>query len=168
MTNIGVDELSLAALSTLSLAVTGEVAREAIGPEELDLITGASDWCGENRWQRRPVRGYLPRLSSNVRRLFPKGAHSARVIGSWSTGGALPTGVLATRDDRFALAWQVEHNGAWRWDLAEEPAGLYLTLSGPTDIDHQWLAVLRPGRDVHYGPGHHRSRCRRGNPPWPR
>ena len=145
VTNIGDDELSLAALSTLSLAVTGEVGCEAIGPEELDLITGASDWCGENRWQRRPVRGYLPRLSSNAHRLSPKGAHSARAIGSWSTGGALPAGVLAARDDRFALAWQVEHNGAWRWDLAEEPAGLTLTLSGPTDVDHQWLAVLRPG-----------------------
>jgi alpha-galactosidase len=53
--------------------------------------------------------------------------------------------VLAARDDSFALAWQLEHNGRWRWDLAEESAGLTLTLSGPTDADHQWLAVLRPG-----------------------
>ena len=145
VTNIGSYELSLGALSTLSLAVTGDIAGVAIGPDELDLITGASDWCGENRWQRGPVRDHLPALSSAAHRLSPKGAYSARVLGSWSTGGALPAGVLAARDDSFALAWQVEHNGAWRWDLAEEPAGLTLTLSGPTDADHQWCAVLRPG-----------------------
>ena len=83
--------------------------------------------------------------SSAAHQLSSKSAHSARVLGSWSTGGALPAGVLATRDDSFALAWQVEHNGAWRWDLADQPAGLTLTLSGPTDADHQWQAVLQPG-----------------------
>jgi alpha-galactosidase len=145
VTNIGEDELSLAALPSLSLPMSGEAAGAAVGPEELDLISGASDWCAENRWQRHPVRAYLPALSSDAHQPSAKGAHSARVLGSWSTGGALPAGVLAARDDSFALAWQVEHNGPWRWDLAEEPAGLTLTLSGPTDADHQWLATLQPG-----------------------
>jgi len=145
VTNIGVDELLLGALPSLSLPVTGEVEGVTVGPEELDLISGASEWCGENRWQRHPVRGYLPALSSIAHHVSAKGAYSARVLGSWSTGGALPCGVVAARDDSFALAWQLEHNGPWRWDLAEQPGGLALTLSGPTDADHQWLAVLRPG-----------------------
>ncbi len=145
VTNIGDEELTLGAVSTLSLAVTGDVAGVAIGPDQLDLISGMNDWCAENRWQRQPVRDYLPDLSSAAHRPPPKGAHSARAFGSWSTGGVLPAGVLATSDDSFALAWQLEHNGPWRWDLAEEPNGLTLTLSGPTDTDHQWSAVLRPG-----------------------
>ena len=145
VTNIGEDELSIGALPSLSLPVTGVAAGTAVGPEELDLISGASEWCAENRWQRHRVRRYLPTLSSVAHQVSAKGAHSARVLGSWSTGGALPAAVLAARDDRFALAWQVEHNGPWRWDLAEEPAGLTLTLSGPTDADHQWLAALQPG-----------------------
>ena len=145
VTNIGEDELFLGALPSLSLPVSGAAAGAAVGPEELDLISGASDWCAENRWQRHPVRAYLSALSSIAHQPSAKGAHSARVLGSWSTGGALPAGVLAARDDSFALAWQVEHNGPWRWDLAEEPAGLTLTLSGPTDADHQWLATLQPG-----------------------
>jgi alpha-galactosidase len=145
VTNIGEDELSIGALPSLSLPVSGLAAGAAVGPEELDLISGASEWCAENRWQRHPIRAYLPALSSIAHHVSAKGAHSARVLGSWSTGGALPAGVLAARDDRFALAWQVEHNGPWRWDLAEEPAGLTLTLSGPTDADHQWLAALLPG-----------------------
>ena len=113
-----------------------------VGPEELDLISGASEWCGENRWQQHPVRRVLPALSSIAHHVSAKSAYSARVLGSWSTGGALPCGVVAARDDTFALAWQLEHNGPWRWDLAEQPGGLALTLSGPTDADHQWLAVL--------------------------
>jgi alpha-galactosidase len=145
VTNIGGDELSIGALPSLSLPVTGEAAGAAVGPEELDLISGASEWCAENRWQRHPVRCYLPALSSIAHQISAKGAYSARVLGSWSTGGALPAGVLVARDDSFALAWQVEHNGPWRWDLAEEPAGVTLTLSGPTDADHQWLAALKPG-----------------------
>jgi alpha-galactosidase len=145
VTNIGDGELSLGVLPSLSLPVSGEVAGAAVGPEELDLISGASDWCAENRWQRHSVRTYLPTLSSIAHQPSAKGAHTARVLGSWSTGGALPAGVLAARDDSFALAWQIEHNGPWRWDLAEEPGGLTLTLSGPTDVDHQWLATLRPG-----------------------
>ena len=130
VTNIGSYELSLGALSTLSLAVTGDIAGVAIGPDELDLITGASDWCGENRWQRGPVRDHLPALSTAAHRLSPKGAYSARVLGSWSTGGALPAGVLAARDDSFALAWQVEHNGAWRWGSGGRP--------GRIDADPEW------------------------------
>ena len=71
---------------------------------------------------------------------------SARVLGSWSTGGALPCRG-GGRPGRYLCAGlaKLEHNGPWRWDLAEQPGGLVLTLSGPTDADHQWLAVLRPG-----------------------
>jgi alpha-galactosidase len=145
VTNIGSDELSLGALPSLSLAVTGDGPNASVGAEDLDLISGTSDWCAENRWLRQPVRAYLPALSSIAHQLSPKGAHSARVLGSWSTGGPLPVGVIATRDESFGLAWQIEHNGPWRSDLAEEAAGLTLTLSGPTDADHQWLAALQPG-----------------------
>ena len=35
----------------------------------------------------------------------------------------------------LALAWQIEHNGAWRWEIGEDTAGGYLALSGPTDAD---------------------------------
>ncbi|HWI01312.1 MAG TPA: glycoside hydrolase family 36 protein [Propionibacteriaceae bacterium] len=152
VTNISGDELILGALPSLSLAVTGEAAGAHIGPEDLDMITGSSQWCAENRWQRHPVRDYIPALSPAARHASAKNAHSARALGSWSTGGALPAGVLAARDDSFALAWQVEHNGAWRWDLAGEPAGLTLTLSGPTDVDHQWQAALQPGETFHTVP----------------
>lgn len=49
-----------------------------------------------------------------------------------------------------ALAWQVEHNGAWRAELgvrlsARDEEELVLGLFGPTDDDHAWTRTLRPG-----------------------
>ncbi|WP_308159143.1 alpha-galactosidase [Curtobacterium sp. ISL-83] len=56
--------------------------------------------------------------------------------------------MLQTRADHGgALAWQIEHNGGWRWEVGEDLEGTSLALSGPTDADHQWLAVLHPGED---------------------
>jgi hypothetical protein len=104
VTNIGGDELSLGCLPSLSLPVTGEAAGAAVGPEELDLIRGATESYAENRWQRHPVRGYLPGAVLDCPLLSAEGAYSARVLGSWSTGGALPSGVRAAWDDSFALA----------------------------------------------------------------
>ena len=143
VTNISGDELILGALSSYRWLLPGGL-RAAIGPAELDLITGESEWCGRTAGSATRYAATCRRCPSAAHQLSSKSAHSARVLGSWSTGGALPAGVLATRDDSFALAWQVEHNGAWRWDLADQPAGLTLTLSGPTDADHQWQ--YQPGR----------------------
>ncbi|WP_197024642.1 glycoside hydrolase family 36 protein [Cellulomonas sp. KRMCY2] len=48
------------------------------------------------------------------------------------------------------MAWQVEHNGAWRVELGErlrsdDRSSLVLGLFGPTDADHAWLRTLEPG-----------------------
>ncbi|MEV8799127.1 hypothetical protein AB0068_29535, partial [Klebsiella pneumoniae] len=64
--------------------------------------------------------------------------------GTWSTAKALPTGVLESRTTGLALAWQIEHNGAWRWEIGEDTAGGYLALAGPTDADAAWTHVLEP------------------------
>ncbi|MFP3415874.1 alpha-galactosidase, partial [Bacillus sp. SIMBA_074] len=61
---------------------------------------------------------------------------------------ALPTGALVATDgrpDSAAVAWQVEHNGPWLYELGETRASAYLLLSGPTDQDHQWSVAVRPG-----------------------
>jgi alpha-galactosidase len=61
--------------------------------------------------------------------------------------------------DRFtghALAWQIEHNGGWHWQVGEcttrrrapddqVTGGAYLALLGPTDAEHQWRLPLAPG-----------------------
>ncbi|MEU6249071.1 glycoside hydrolase family 36 protein [Glycomyces sp. NPDC047010] len=107
-------------------------------------VTGVSDWFGEGRWTRTPLRGTdFPRLSTDLAgRQNPRGHWSATSDGTWSTGHHLPVAGLET--DGLALAWQIEHNGPWRWELGEDLDGGYFSLAGPTDTDAAWTRVLRP------------------------
>ncbi|WP_314454073.1 alpha-galactosidase, partial [uncultured Microbacterium sp.] len=110
-----------------------------------DRITGASDWLGEGRWTRTPLRGpdFVP-LAEHLTGHNPRGAFSAVSTGTWSTAQHLPTGILESSAASLALAWQIEHNGAWRWEIGEDTSGGYLALSGPTDADSGWTRVLGP------------------------
>ncbi|MDP9026205.1 MAG: alpha-galactosidase, partial [Actinomycetota bacterium] len=59
-----------------------------------------------------------------------------------------PTSVLANTRSGRGVAFQLEHNGAWRWELDALRDGanaLAVILNGPTDLDHQWTHRLAPG-----------------------
>jgi alpha-galactosidase len=109
-------------------------------------IQGVSDWFGEGRWSRNPLRGIdFPRLSTHHAHSThdPRGHYSVTSDGTWSTGRHLP--VAGVETEGLAFAWQIEHNGPWRWELGEDLHGGYFTLSGPTDMDASWTRVLHPG-----------------------
>ncbi len=118
-------------------------------PEGDDLgewarISGTSDWIGEGRFVRVPLRGAtFPNLAPVGTGYDLRGQHKTVSTGTWSTGSALPVGVLER--DGLALAWQIEHNGPWRADIGEDNGSAYLALSGPTDLDASWMKVLNPG-----------------------
>ena len=114
--------------------------------EHLDLVWASSEWLGESRWTRDPLRaGVLADLNLPLHDQDGRGRLAAISTGAWSTGTRLPTGALVDRDSGDAWLWQVEHNGAWRWEIGERRDGAYLALLGPTDIDHQWQHTLAPG-----------------------
>jgi alpha-galactosidase len=115
------------------------------GLEGWHRIHGVSDWFGEGRWTRSPLRGDdFPRLATELAgRQNPRGHWSATSDGTWSTGHHLP--VAGLEAEGLAFAWQIEHNGAWRWELGEDLDGAYFSLSGPTDTDSAWTRALRPG-----------------------
>ncbi|WP_460776228.1 alpha-galactosidase [Microbacterium sp. GXF7504] len=110
-----------------------------------ERVRGRSDWLGEGRWERTPLRGpeFVP-LAEHLTGHNPRGAFVATSDGTWSTGDELPTAALVHPDGR-ALAWQIEHNGPWRWEIGEDTRGGYVALSGPTDTDSSWTKVLQPG-----------------------
>lgn len=142
----------VSALTSLNVPVTGLIDDTRTDAETTDVLDGRADWTGENRWSRRAARELLAdlKLPDGVQ---PKGAHRWVSTGTWSTADALPVGAVAATGASWALAWQIEHNGAWRAELAElagDPSGrgrLQLSLGGPTDIDHGWLCVLPPGSE---------------------
>jgi alpha-galactosidase len=145
ISNRRAEDLVLLEVASLSLQVSGRVNEAQVTTDGLDLFSGTSDWVGENRWSRRSLRDTVVSLSTEAHRYPQKAGHVARSFGTWSTARDLPVGVLAARDEPYALAWQIEHNGAWRWDITEDPERTTLTLSGPTDWDHQWSEVLATG-----------------------
>lgn len=110
-----------------------------------DLFEGRSDWLAEGRWSRRPVNDLLPVISQELTGVDPRQGHQVVSSGTWSTGMHLPLAVLESKT--FGLAWlfQVEHNGAWRWDVEDDTVDGGIALSGPTNENHGWCRDLKPG-----------------------
>ncbi len=112
--------------------------------DELSLTHAENDWAAESRWRTDPLRSIgLARIDREAQHHPPRSRAVVQNRGSWSTGEALPIGVLHAAD--FALVWQVEHNGPWLYELGETRRHAYVLLSGPTDQEHQWSAVVAPG-----------------------
>jgi alpha-galactosidase len=146
-------------------SVTSFVASGIEGPEgelgEVDLWWAENDWLGEGRWQHRFFRDALPDLNRRVHDGDSRAMFGLTSEGSWSSGGFLPMGAAVNRRTGHAWLWQIEHNGAWHWQVGEHsstsgehrgrqaradgaPRG-YVALLGPTDAEHHWRLVLEPG-----------------------
>lgn len=155
--NAGTRPVALQAVSSLML---GHPLGGALGPRDAITVEGRNDWVGEGRWETTALRTQsgLPWLDlPGHQGQDGRGARTVVSGGSWSSGERAPVGCLAAVDAADgtrgpAVAWQVEHNGAWRVEIGERlgrPADghgeIVLGLLGPTDADHQWLTLLAPG-----------------------
>ncbi|SDC99044.1 glycoside hydrolase family 36 protein [Glycomyces harbinensis] len=141
----GTSTLVLRSVASLTFGFTAADPSAADHLDGWERLWGTSDWLGEGRWTREPLRGddFVP-LASELTLQNPRGSWTRTSDGTWSTGYHLPTGALASPD--LALAFQIEHNGAWRWEIGEDVDGGYLSLSGPTDPDSAWTKTLEPGQ----------------------
>jgi len=143
VTNSGAGVRTLRAVTSMMLRVG--TAAEPVDLAEIDLVRGTSEWLSESRWRRTPARDSLRDLNGDIHGQDARGRVSAVSLGSWSTGGDLPVAAAVHQRGEFALLWQVEHNGGWRWEVGEQKDGFGIATSGPTDLDHQWLLPLAPG-----------------------
>jgi len=109
---------------------------------EWNVISGRSDWLAENRWGSAPLEDLLPAISEELTGHDPRGGHTVVSTGTWSTGRHLPVAIAHSASLQFSWAWQIEHNGAWRWEVGRDTVDDYLALAGPTHDDHAWLARL--------------------------
>ena len=109
----------------------------------LDLVHADSDWVAESRWHRTPLRDVgLAEMDPAVHHNPARSRFALTSRSTWSTGEHLPTGAIVARDDSWAVGWQIEHNGAWHWEVGERRDGAYVALLGPTDAEHQWSVDL--------------------------
>lgn len=133
--------------------------------DDLEVRWAENDWLAESRWQSRPLRDALPDLNRLVHSADPRGRFGITSQGSWSSGTYLPMGAVVDRRTGHAWAWQIEHNGAWHWQVGEcthrraaiaggpggrhaprgSVTGAYIALLGPADAEHHWRITLEPG-----------------------
>ncbi|HEY0248034.1 MAG TPA: alpha-galactosidase [Gryllotalpicola sp.] len=137
-------------LQAVSSFAASAFLRPGESADAVDMLQARSEWCGESRWSRRPLRGAdgLIDIDTVFHDHESRGMLGTTSTSTWSSGEFLPTGVLANRRSGYAWAWQIEHNGAWRWELdslGEAENAVVLVLSGPTDLHHQWTHRLSPG-----------------------
>lgn len=165
-------ELSLpAGAEPLTVFAVTSLATGLVASDDLAAATvwrGESTWSAEGRWGSFPLRSPgLARIGTDVRGETHLGSVATVSTSTWSSGTWVPAGAL-TAGGR-TLAWQVEHNGAWSWEVGERPGwsaqpppggpdglpwesvdvgsadGAYLAVLGPSDRLHAWSVTLRPG-----------------------
>jgi alpha-galactosidase len=142
--NTGSQPVTLHAVTSLVFADFGR--KDSGGVDAMTLLRGRSDWLAEGRWVDSGLRAAgLPTLSHGGRPLRSRGCIEAASISSWPTACELPTAVIADTSTGARWSFQIEHNGAWLWQIGELADGLYLALLGPTDEHHQWQLELAPG-----------------------
>lgn len=136
--NRGDGELTLTYLSSLALAGFGGGLRAGTR-----IHQARNSWCAELRWQvlSPEQAGLVSILGSGE----AKDRFAATGLGSWSGAELLPMGAVENVADGLTWTWQIEHQGAWHWELGGLKEDLYLQVSGPTDGEHQWRQRLAPG-----------------------
>jgi alpha-galactosidase len=145
--NGGDEEVVLEAVSSFA---TGAVVHPDESTRDLLLYSGTGEQLAENRWSARPLwsQTALADVSSALHTQPGRGSVEAIGTSTWSTARALPTAALVNRVTGRALAWQIEHNGGWRWEVDSVGAGedaVAVVVLGPEDLNHQWSEQLVPG-----------------------
>ena len=154
---VGAEPVTLHAVSSLA---TGAF-RPGAGADGIDVYWAENDWLAENRWQRQPLRKRrLPDVDVATYGQRPRGALVMASHGSWSSGEYLPMGALVDADSGRAWAFQVEHNGAWRWEVGERLDGVYVAVHGPGRPRPPVAPDAGPGPGVRRRAGRSRGRRR--------
>lgn len=138
----GAEPVTLTYVSSLALGPLGT----GLG-DQVRVHSARNAWLAELRWQEQTpeqagIVGVRPRREG---RGSTRGRHAVTALGSWSTGDHLPMGAVEDRAGGTSWVWQVEHQGAWHWELGDVYEDMYVLASGPTDSEHQWRQPLAPG-----------------------
>lgn len=147
-TNISSSRIVVTQLSSLTIGGLTTSSREWY--HDYTLMSATNTWFREAQWREHK----LPDIGIDTNGILELadghcGSQANFTLskrGSFSTDAYLPMGLLKRSDGRDTWIWQVEHNGSWRWEIGDFKDSVYLSLGGPTSVDHDWAAHLEPGQ----------------------
>lgn len=141
--NIGQETQGLEAVTSFSLHgfdVYGQQSRE----ERYRLHLVHNGWQKELAWSAGSLSAFGLSASQERGNYNSSKMISVSNCGAWSTKEYLPLGLLEDKEKGECLAWQIEHNGSWHWEIAEHAGMLFLKAAGPTELYAHWYKELAP------------------------
>jgi alpha-galactosidase len=141
LTNRGPRPLGIEWLSSATLHHFAHLAPSP--PEErLRIHFCHNSWQAEGQW-----RAFSPsRLGLVENGEFSLSGAFFTNVGTWSTMRYLPMGMIEDRELHLTWFWQIEHNGAWHFEVSNSSdKSWYLYLGGPDAPHHQAWKRLAPG-----------------------
>jgi len=133
---VGLEHVSSAMLYRLGNFGAGGIERK------LRIDHASNTWQCEAQWRSdSPAQlGYTDNGSFNVN------AISFSNLGGWSTMTDLPEAMVENRAIGVTWFWQIEHDGAWHWELGNTGNRMsYVYLGGPDELHAQAWKELQPG-----------------------
>lgn len=130
-----------------SSLILGGLAAGTNWEDDMMLWSAANPWSGEFRWKKATLgdSGLFDVGMTRFNQVGTKNRVALTSTGAWATSEHLPIGVLENKNTGRLLAWQIENNGAWHWEVADRYDDVYVYASGPTALEHAWAVTLKPG-----------------------
>ncbi|MFF1880645.1 glycoside hydrolase family 36 protein [Pseudarthrobacter sp. NPDC058196] len=137
-------------LEAVSSFAAGAFVYPGESTKDLLLHSGTGEQLAEFRWSTQALWSQENLADFNSANMNQPGRGGVEKVSTstWSTARALPTGALENKVTGRSFAWQIEHNGGWRWEvdnIREDENSVALVLLGPEDLDHHWADQLEPG-----------------------
>jgi alpha-galactosidase len=155
--NDGAAPLTLTYLSSALVRGIGRFHEgNVLNDPEVSLHIPHNAWTAEARWNQVPlpesgladIAGWPEPEPSRASASGSKSRVLIAAYGTWSTAEYLPMGALTiSGPDPLCLLWQIEHNGAWGYEVFDADHEVAVRIAGPTDAEHDWRHVLNPGEE---------------------
>ena len=141
---LGIEYVSSFALTGINQAgdLEGNYAQDNV------IYIPNNSWTAEAQWKKYTLKDAGLEYWVDGEKLQ---ASSKRISvtnnSSWSCSEYSPNGILVNTKTGQTAVWQIEHNGAWHYELTDIGRGelLAIRLSGPEEFDTHWWKLLGTG-----------------------
>ncbi|MCI5903151.1 MAG: alpha-galactosidase [Blautia sp.] len=154
--NIGKTPILIDGISSFSYGniISSAETKHDMG-KDLTIAFARNTWSEECRWELHNLYDCGIRSDKNL-------CYDRMVISNhsgFSSGEYLPVAALYNHLSNYSIMWQIEHNGAWSWEIGntmddywdsylhyEYTQHVYLQLYGPRLEEAHWSKQIMPGK----------------------